>query len=135
MLTERIFFTVFIGASLLLLILQILGVVFYFFWRFPWIDIPMHFLGGLIIALTAFAFLCYFKGVWFPVSHRFIFLFLVVMTLSLGIGWEFFQLAMKTSFLNAPGFLFDTIKDVVDDTLGSLAAWYFIVRQYASSFV
>ena len=135
MLTERNFFTLFLSASLLLVILQILGVLFYFFWKFPWIDIPMHFLGGFIVALAAFAFLGYFKSIWFPVSHRFIFLFLITVALSVGVGWEFFELATKTSFLNAPGFIFDTVKDIVNDTLGSLAAWYFIIRQYASSFV
>ena len=60
---------------------------------FPWVDIPMHFLGGISIAYTSFLFLRYFKEEGFiSINRKFLHVLFVVSLVALvAVLWEFYE--------------------------------------------
>lgn len=93
------------------------GLERFYFWYYPWFDIPMHIMGGLTIGFWG-ASLAWRRN-YSPYQA---FLFILLLAIGIGSIWELFE---YTSGLTRgePGYWFDTLKDLGDDTLGALAAW------------
>jgi hypothetical protein len=94
--------------------------------RFPGFDIFMHLLGGAALALAVYwSFVTFFPK--YPVS----FWMVVRYAFLLGIAWEVME-AMH-DITGAPvgtaPYYFDTLKDLVNDTLGAIIAMYFVWRK------
>ena len=109
-----------------------IGMVFDAYLIYPWIDIPMHFLGGLSIAFTGTLFFNFFKEEGFiGINRRFLSVFLIVALVSLtAVLWEFYEFLMFYFFgiLMQPS-LNDTIGDLFMGLLGGLfGAWVFAER-------
>lgn len=84
----------------------------FLYWRYVWIDVPIHLLGGLAIGTFVAAFL----NSWRP----FLFIFC---TAALIIGWEVFEY-----FLGSPkeaNFAFDSALDVLMGTVGVIAVYMY----------
>lgn len=107
-----------------------LALVNFWYWEFWWFDIPMHFLGGFWVALTAVALISNFQ---FPISKEFInqkFLSFVIVILSLvaliGVFLEFSEFIYDIIFSSKGYFgimqvgVGDTIGDLFFDLLGGL---------------
>ncbi len=109
-------------------LLLLAGVVFilhtvamdhFFYWRFWWYDIMMHFTGGILIGgLILWGIL----RVRPNVSRGNLFLTLLIGTIIVGIGWEVMEYVGGITQGEA-GYVFDTVKDLIMDTLGGLVAW------------
>lgn len=80
------------------------------YWRYPWFDTLMHFLGGLTVATFGIAFLN---------KHR-AFIFLGGM-LAIAAGWELFELAINAQ--REANFAFDTSLDLLMDACGMSLAY------------
>ena len=132
---HRNFFGLLFSAALLLMVLEFIGVYFDLFWRTVWFDIPLHMLGGLIIAFGLFAFLSYFRHHHALFSDRVFLIFLVGATLAVGLLWECYELLTSTTALGDRYYFLDTAKDLADDVIGSLGARYFLIREYGSTFL
>ena len=91
---------------------------------FSWIDIPMHFLGGLSIAFTSILFLRFFrrKGM-LEIKRWFIFFFIVISLVALvAVLWEFYEFLLKYFFnLNTQPSLEDTLLDLFMGLVGGIA--------------
>ncbi|MBU1293108.1 hypothetical protein KJ819_03545 [Patescibacteria group bacterium] len=97
-----------------LALLQHVALADYLYWRYPWFDTLMHFLGGLTVACFAVGLLR---------KHR-AQLFLVGMV-AIAVGWEVFEFAIGTQ--REANFVFDTSLDLLMDTLGMVTV-YLVAR-------
>jgi len=86
----------------------------YWYWYFPWLDVPVHFLGGAVMASAVIGVVGTFK----PRT----FLLLVV---GGAIGWELFEYVIYVA--REANFVFDTALDLLMDALGALAV-YLVAR-------
>ena len=86
----------------------------YWYWYFPWLDVPVHFLGGLFMATAVVGVLKDFKPRTF---------FLIV--IAGAVGWELFELLINAE--RERNFIFDTSLDLLMDTLGIVLA-YIVAR-------
>jgi len=122
-----------LGLLIFILGVHVLASVFHWYWTFPWFDMPMHFLGGLWLAMVYF---------WLKVrtnanrtqnnadgKHGSI-LLTVIGCLSfvalIGVLWEFFEFFCDV-FIAAKGYVEvaqrssgDTMADLFFDLLGGL---------------
>lgn len=78
---------------------------------YPWLDIPMHLLGGF--AVGSFLLALFGRRVW-P--------FVLLMT-AVAVGWEIFEYVSGIT-AGELGYWLDTGHDLLDDALGALAAYY-----------
>ena len=103
---------------------------------FPWIDIPMHFFGGISVGYLFFMSLKYFQSKkYFELNSlsRIIFVFALVSTIA--VFWEFYEFIM--TFLTGYAFqgdLPDTMKDLFFGMFGGLVSALFLERKYKGYF-
>ena len=121
-------------SLILLYVLSWTGSFLGLFDSITWIDIPFHFLGGFLIGLFA---IDMFKDalVGSPGILRDA-VILVGIALLVGFLWEMYEYILDIFFRDfflsrgikcCIGDLFDTLKDLFDDSLGGLVV-YFVVR-------
>lgn len=119
----------------LLLFLQIAATFWHLFFYIWWLDIPMHVLGGLWIAL--FVLSSYYSSL--RVTEKisapvFVLALAVAATLALGLFWEIYEFAVDHAVGDTGVGLADTLKDLADDLVGALlGAWLFMRFGYNKS--
>lgn len=117
---------VFLGAFLL--IIHSIATFYSWYWLFPWLDIPMHFLGGAFVAMI---FVWLFRKLQGTLDHPLKFLILTILLLGfvalIGVLWEFFEFVCDL-LVSSKGWRFlanqgtgDMISDLFFDLLGGLA--------------
>lgn len=96
----------------LLLILQKLAINYYWYATYPFIDIPMHMLGGVCIALSVFYVLKKPKHI-------------ILFTILGGIAWEILEVYYGISgyIFGTYAYNFDTAKDLIMDTIGGTVVY------------
>ncbi len=103
-----------LALSGLIAIIHILAIQKYWYWTYSWLDLLVHFLGGMLIGSMFLAF-AYFRARDWSVG---IFLTFV---LCVGISWEVFEywggVPMEVRYVP------DTILDLVMDLYGALATY------------
>lgn len=105
------FFVVCFGTFALL---QLLLLRLYLYWRYEWIDMPMHLFGGVIVGLGVFA----ARDLHVPLFSYLVRpagVFFVVLCVAL--SWEAFEFAGGITELE-PGYWRDAITDVVLGLIG-----------------
>ncbi len=110
--------------------LHYVALTFSLYWTTDWFDILMHFLGGAVIGLGA-AFVFFTSG-YLPVTQQIrnfalILLVMIFSVLVVGLAWEVWELF--AGFTDRFNELPDTILDIVMDTLGGIAAFYYVKRK------
>jgi peptidoglycan/LPS O-acetylase OafA/YrhL len=97
----------------LLLIMQVLAIEYYWYVAFPPLDLFMHFLGGVCIALSVLYVLKKPKHI-------------ILFTILGGIAWEVIEVYGDISgyHFGTYEYYFDTIKDIVVDTLGGVLVYF-----------
>src|SRR3989338_8295 len=117
-------FRLLLAQRLLLIPLSVttwLAVEYFLYWRIWWLDIPMHFFGGM------WAGLC---GLWLiarrgnPASL----LSCLAFALFIGIAWEGFEYSEGIAASYHFSYPFDTAKDLVMDLLGATFGWMLVKR-------
>lgn len=112
-----------------------LAIVFSWYWTFWWMDVVMHFLGGLWIGLAVIWF-CFVSGRAQNLSdvmhERWVAFFLAAgAALAVGLGWEVFELKYGIIGVFPDEQIFpDTWHDLVMDTLGGIAAYFYILKKH-----
>ncbi len=104
--------------------------LFFYIW---WLDIPMHFLGGLWLGLTVLSwYYCAPLPKKKDTSVLFVMTLAVSVSLTIGLGWELFELSAQTFIERATVHnLADTLGDLTNDLLGAVVAtWIFIRGRY-----
>lgn len=82
----------------------------YLYWRYVWFDVPMHFLGGVTIAVFLIGFLFRFR------PRLFVVLFALI-----AVGWEVFEYCFGIP--REANYVFDTAVDLLMDTLGAVLVY------------
>lgn len=82
----------------------------YIFWRFVWFDVPMHFLGGVALAVLAVGVL----------RKRSVFLFSAFLV-GIFIAWEVLEFVFGVP--REANYQFDTALDLLMDTLGAVVVY------------
>ncbi|MCD5382426.1 MAG: hypothetical protein LR017_03925 [Candidatus Pacebacteria bacterium] len=108
-------------------VVHIVSLELYLYWRFPWLDIPMHLLGGVAVALALLLLLQ-----WIPrMPRRYLALFPIVMgVLVVGLVWEVFEIWAGIPLIE-PGFERDMLLDICMDIVGG-AVGYVVGTSVAS---
>ncbi|MFH1956719.1 MAG: hypothetical protein ABIJ28_03675 [Patescibacteria group bacterium] len=130
---SKLFFTrLIIFIFLILFFIHLVAIYFSLYWIVDWLDIVMHFLGGIWLALIAI-WLFYFSGKMnvSGISFGWQIFFLVGVAALGGVLWEFFEFGFDNLFLHnfeefkiLPGCaqlgVADTMSDLFFDLLGGL---------------
>ncbi len=112
-------------------ILHQIAIRYYLYWTLDWFDILMHFLGGFWIAFATvwtIIFSDYFRF-FQNKNFRFFILASFLSAFVIGIFWEIFEYTYDITFW-ADGYVFDTVKDLVMDSLGGIVASLFLYKVY-----
>jgi len=114
----------FIIAASVLAVTHYLSLELFLYWRYLWLDMPMHLLGGVVAALGYLS-LRDFMPNWQPHWSRSVmvigFVFLVALS------WEVFEFAIGIEFDN-DRYLFDTISDLFIGVAGGLIGYFIGTR-------
>jgi hypothetical protein len=117
----------------LLFLLNYVASKFYWYFSIWWVDMPMHFLGGLCAGF-AIIWLLSLKKLPFelPLSLQVVWNFIFKIFLSvlfIGVLWEFFEILFNNIIAQNSFNIFDTVSDVFFDlTGGTFAILYFLKR-------
>ncbi|MEK9177375.1 MAG: hypothetical protein AAB923_03700 [Patescibacteria group bacterium] len=125
--SSRIAFGAVIALSALVLALVHAAAVEHFlYWRFHWFDLPVHFLGGLLVGLS-FTWLLAYEFVAATRRTRARFVLVMAAVLIVGLLWEYFEYAIGVTKGQA-GYWQDTAGDIVMDILGGATAYLTMSR-------
>ncbi len=116
----------FIALTTLALLHQ-LALMYSLYWVYAWFDVPMHFLGGVIIGLGTQTAL--FRRVM-PIRVETIWMCLVVV-FAVGIAWEIFEWWFVLA--DAVNYKLDTLSDLVFDLMGGTVG-YMIATLYKKQY-
>ncbi len=84
------------------------------YWHYLWLDVPMHFVGGLWAALA---------GTWFfRLFGRASFLHVLFGVIAIGLAWEVMEYVV--GFQREANYAFDTSLDLVMDLLGGIVGFF-----------
>lgn len=111
---------VFVIALGMFALVHLLLIHTYLYWRYPEVDIPMHFLGGTIVALGIFA-ARDLNIPFFASLTRFI--PTLAFVLLIAVIWEVFQYMSGISTMKV-NFWSDTIGDVIFGVAGGLVGFF-----------
>ncbi|MES2470942.1 MAG: hypothetical protein V4526_01790 [Patescibacteria group bacterium] len=105
-----------LSTALALFLLHLAAMSHHWYLRHWWFDIPMHFLGGVSIALAV-------QYIWFfffekPASFRKVVVYTFIGTLC----WEVFEAHydIAGAHVGTSKYFFDSIKDIIVGTIGAL---------------
>lgn len=115
--------TLFLSSLVTLSIVHNVALKFYLYWTYLWLDIPIHVLGGVCVALGISVLPLFRVSVpmWIERMAGTLFVVLIV-----GILWEIFEFTSGISEFDDT-FVFDTTLDLFMDMLGGIIG-YGLVR-------
>lgn len=104
---------IFLFASVsTLAIVHILALQFFLYFKYPYLDVPMHILGGVVIALALFA----AHELAFPVPERYLsFVPVILIVLIVALLWEYFEIQIGIPLIEN-----DFEKDIISDLIFGL---------------
>jgi len=119
---KTLFFLIWIIA-----IIHMLAEFNFWYWKFLWLDIPMHFIGGLWLGLAGL-------WLWYHTPHLARlrertnlspFLVALVTGVLIGLVWEAYEYLVWTYSGKGlpPEYPLDTVSDLVMDTLGAVTGY------------
>lgn len=111
--------TFFLSALITLGMVHVTALHFFLYWKYLWLDIPVHLLGGVTVALGVMLMV----RVVFPRLNRYIGLgTLLLSVVSIGVLWEVFEYSIGVP-VDAEGFVMDTVIDLLMDVCGALVGY------------
>ncbi|MDP2593074.1 MAG: hypothetical protein Q8P52_00275 [bacterium] len=122
---RKLIFWIFL-TSLSVATAHVLALEFFLYWRYFWLDIPMHFFGGLLIG---FVFVLFGKKFLSYDDLRDkeggdkMFKLVIFGTAFVGVVWEIFEYSIGIIEYRFVSYSFDTVKDLFLDLLGGLSAF------------
>ncbi len=113
-----------IFSSALLFFIHKNALINHWYVQYWFLDIFMHFLGGVCIALLLYCIAIFFNFNYIKYS----FWNLIIYTFIIGFAWELFEYIydITGSPIETMKYKVDTIKDLIMDTLGAVFVFLFI---------
>lgn len=118
----------FVIAFFVLALLHYLALTLHLYWHFSWLDMPMHFFGGIVVALGVFTTADLIKR--FP-ERLLLFVPVISFVLIVALSWEVFELYAGAE--KEASHVLDTISDLVLGIIGGSCGWY-LARQLRANF-
>lgn len=104
------------------------SVKLYLYWTVWWIDMVVHFLGGLTVGL-AFMWLCSYNNNFKNWSPKKLLFFALLGTIAVGIIWEIYELYFGlTSLSDGIAYFTDTGSDLIMDFIGGILSFLYVNR-------
>ena len=110
---------VFVVSLTVLAVCHYLSLHFYLYWIYPWLDIPMHGVGGSVVALGWYAARDFSDhlpertlGLWSTLA----------VVLAVALAWEAYEVLIGIS-IDEPGYWSDTVADLLIGLLGGLVGY------------
>lgn len=107
-------------SALMLAIFHYLFLELHLYWLYLWLDIPMHFLGGVTVALGYMVFLGLSPKLakkYFTVNYTLSFVLLVA------VAWEVFEVAAGILTLEESNYVGDTTLDIIVGVIGGVSGY------------
>jgi hypothetical protein len=101
-----------------LAVLHIVSLKLFLYWRFWWLDIPMHFFGGIVVALGLFT--LYDLKILLKKKHLTLFCILSLVFL-VAIAWESYELLIGIPIED--DYIIDTLTDLCMGMFGGLIGY------------
>lgn len=117
-----------VALTTLIVVIHLLSVLFFLYWRFFWLDMAMHFLGGFWVGCTTLWFLYFSKyKIKNNTKTTYInFICVVLVTLLVGVLWEVSQVVFNVFTNKEINEAIDTTSDILFGIVGAFfAALYF----------
>lgn len=104
-------------------VVQIFAESYHWYWLMRWLDMPMHFAGGLWVAGVVLWWR-FFSGKFAlaPLTIRPLFIWAVMGAVGIGVLWEVYEAGVSYLTVGHMNDIFDTFSDLVFDILGGLTA-------------
>ncbi len=108
----------------LVLVIHIIADIFGWYYKIFWLDVPMHFIGGIAIATSSYYFLKHSEISSKQVGIKLLSLFLILaLTALAAVAWEIFEFGMDRIFnTTMQPSVHDTMKDLAFGLLGGSVA-------------
>lgn len=111
--------TFFLSALITLGLVHVTALHFFLYWKYFWLDIPVHLLGGVAVSLGVMLMV----RVLFPRLYRHVTIITVMLTvIGIGVLWEVFEYSIGVP-VDAEGFMVDTAIDLLMDICGALVGY------------
>lgn len=126
--TPRLISLLVIFALVALLgVLQQLAFAYFLYWRFPWYDILMHFLGGVVVGAVYLWVVRYELPAFFKKYETFLYVF--AFSLLVGVVWEVFEylVGIDREFTYSVRQV-DTVIDLIMDVSGGTLSYIVFSR-------
>lgn len=118
-------------GPLLVLAIHLMADVFSWYEKIFWLDMPMHFIGGMAIAMSSFYFLKYAEVSSKQVGIKLLTLLLILaLTALAAIAWEILEFGMDRIFSTTlqPS-VYDTMKDLAFGLIGGAVVGIVALRK------
>lgn len=112
-------FILFVSSLVALALIHIASLQFFLYWKYLWLDIPVHFLGGVTVAFGV-ALCMYNRTCPIPLLRGI--MGYIITVLIIGITWEVFEILAKFSVVDEY-FFTDTVVDLCMDVLGGIVGY------------
>lgn len=114
-----------VSSALYLVILLSLSVFVFdrtnLYYEIPWLDIPMHIMGGFGIAALTLSLASY-------ANKKISLQGLVCIYLVVAVGWELYELAKDIIMGSSWNGWSDTISDVINGAIGTIGGYYLLKK-------
>ncbi len=118
---KYVFYSVTVIAAIILFTVHMVADQNSLYFKIWWLDIPMHLWGGVCVALAALATYQVYPR---TVDQLSLWIGVVLAVLVVGAFWELYEIALNNLYHIDRFDLIDMISDLINDTLGALAALF-----------
>ena len=109
----------FVLAFAMLAMIHAVSIHFFLYWKFLWLDIPIHFFGGAVVALGMFTAQDFIRSI----PDRFLYVVPVMAgVIIVALLWELFEIAIGIP-TTEPGYALDTIIDLCVGIVGGFVGF------------
>lgn len=115
------------ATALIMGVLHVLSIHYHLYWMFWWMDIVVHFLGGLVAGLCIVWAYLVVSGITYDMGSIGFFINIFLGVLIVGVGWEVFEVVAGLLLTDDP--FPDTFYDIWATLAGGLSS-YSGVRLY-----
>jgi hypothetical protein len=115
------------SLAILIDVSHLAAIKYSLYWIFPWFDIPMHFLGGVIVAFFIYLMLQWKLPNIVRSGNSHFLRYLLFGALFVGLLWEALELKTGLTFVSQSDYIVDTISDLIIDLMGA-SFFYFVIQ-------
>lgn len=114
----------FLVALSILAGVHMIALELFLYWRYLWLDVPVHVLGGIVVVLGAYT----FNELKLPLAHFLVasFKHTIIFVVIVMIAWEVFEVWAGNPIMD--NYIFDTTIDLIAGLTGGLIGYFLAKR-------